>query len=270
MARFCTSRHRPPNRRGRRTRPPHRRHRGFTETAGADYRLGPREGPAARQPVLVLGHRPHAGGHPQGAGRRPRRGAGGDRPAGPRHPPGTGRRGRRRRRGGRARRRRHGERGRQRAGRHRHGPRRPAGRLHQRVRPHASGCRTSRSSPPAILLEALEAGSIRRVGLGSVNGRYYCFHVGMGYDAALVEQVEKRSGLKRWAGHPLFMWAGVTTWTTHYDHQAPALPGEVPRRRPGRRRLLRGVLQHQPVHLRRQQGRSTSPPRPTSTTAWPW
>ncbi|QXC60978.1 hypothetical protein KSP35_22130 [Aquihabitans sp. G128] len=73
----------------------------------------------------------------------------------------------------------------------------------------------------AVLLEAMEAGSIRRVGLGSVNGRYYCFHVGMGYDAALVEQVEKRSGLKRWAGHPLFAWAGITTWFTHYDHKHP-------------------------------------------------
>lgn len=73
----------------------------------------------------------------------------------------------------------------------------------------------------AILLEALEAGSIRRVGLGSVNGRYYCFHVGMGYDAALVEQVERRSGLKRWAGHPLFIWAGLSTWFKHYDTKNP-------------------------------------------------
>ncbi len=73
----------------------------------------------------------------------------------------------------------------------------------------------------AVLLEALEARSIQRIGLGSVNGRYFCFHVGMGYDAALVEQVEKRSGLKRWAGHPLFAWAGVTTWVKHYDHKHP-------------------------------------------------
>ena len=73
----------------------------------------------------------------------------------------------------------------------------------------------------ALLLEALEAGSIRRVGLGWVNGRYFCFHVGMGYDAALVEQVERRSGLKRWAGHPLFIWAGLTTYFTHFDTKHP-------------------------------------------------
>ena len=43
----------------------------------------------------------------------------------------------------------------------------------------------------------------------------------MGYDAALVEQVERRSGLKRWAGHPLFMYAGLTTFFRHYDRKQP-------------------------------------------------
>jgi len=73
----------------------------------------------------------------------------------------------------------------------------------------------------AVLLEALDKGSIQRVGLGSANGRFFCFHVGMGYDAALVEQVERWSGLKRWAGHPLFMYAGLTTWLRHYDRRHP-------------------------------------------------
>ncbi len=73
----------------------------------------------------------------------------------------------------------------------------------------------------AVLLEALEAGSIERVGLGSVNGRYFCFHVGAGFDAALVEQVEKRASLKRWAGHPLFAWAGLNAWMQHYDRSKP-------------------------------------------------
>lgn len=71
------------------------------------------------------------------------------------------------------------------------------------------------------LLEAMDAGSIERVGLGSANGRYFCFHVGIGYDAALVEQVERRSGLKRWAGHPLFIYAGLTTFFRHYDRSKP-------------------------------------------------
>ena len=73
----------------------------------------------------------------------------------------------------------------------------------------------------AVTLEALEAGSIRRVGLGVANGRYFCFHVGIGFDAALVEQVEKRAGLKRWAGHALFMYAGLDTLARRYDRRHP-------------------------------------------------
>ncbi len=71
------------------------------------------------------------------------------------------------------------------------------------------------------LLAALGRGSIRRVGLGSVNGRYFLFHVGMGFDAAVVEQVEKRSQLKRYAGHPLFVYSGFDTWIRHYDRSRP-------------------------------------------------
>jgi diacylglycerol kinase family enzyme len=71
------------------------------------------------------------------------------------------------------------------------------------------------------LLAALAAGSIHRVGLGSVNGRYFLFHVGMGFDAAVVEQVEKRSQLKRYAGHPLFVYSGFKTWFRHYDRTRP-------------------------------------------------
>ena len=71
------------------------------------------------------------------------------------------------------------------------------------------------------LLDALADGHIQRVGLGSVNGRYFLFHVGMGFDAAAVAQVERRSGLKRYAGHPLFVFAGFDTWIRHYDRSRP-------------------------------------------------
>ena len=74
-----------------------------------------------------------------------------------------------------------------------------------------------------ILLEALERRSITRIGLGSVNGRYFLFHAGLGFDAAVVAQVEKRSTLKRWAGHPLFAYAALTTWLRHYDRSQPRL-----------------------------------------------
>ncbi|HEX4978658.1 MAG TPA: diacylglycerol kinase family protein [Acidimicrobiales bacterium] len=71
------------------------------------------------------------------------------------------------------------------------------------------------------LLAALATRSIVQVGLGSVNGRYFLFHVGMGFDAAVVEQVEKRSGLKRYAGHPLFVYSAFATWFRHFDRSRP-------------------------------------------------
>ncbi|MCP3936814.1 MAG: hypothetical protein GY708_15745 [Actinomycetia bacterium] len=76
------------------------------------------------------------------------------------------------------------------------------------------------------VLEAIDRGSLRRVGLPSVNGRYFLFHAGLGFDAAVVEQVEKRSWLKRYAGHPLFIWAGFSTWVHHYDKSRPRMSFE--------------------------------------------
>ena len=73
----------------------------------------------------------------------------------------------------------------------------------------------------AAVLDALAERSIRRVGLGSVNGRYFLFHVGMGFDAAVVQQVERRSSLKRYASHPLFVYAAFDTALRHYDRSRP-------------------------------------------------
>ena len=78
------------------------------------------------------------------------------------------------------------------------------------------------------LLNALGRGSLRRVGLGSVNDRYFLFHVGVGFDAAVVAQVERRAALKRYAGHPLFVYAGFTTWLRHYDRGRPRLAVHTP------------------------------------------
>ena len=71
------------------------------------------------------------------------------------------------------------------------------------------------------LLSALEAGSTRRIGLGTVNGRYFLFHVGMGLDAEVVRLVERRGQLKRWAGHPLFAWCGLQAWVRTYERSRP-------------------------------------------------
>jgi diacylglycerol kinase family enzyme len=81
----------------------------------------------------------------------------------------------------------------------------------------------------ACLLQALERpDSIRSVDLGSVNGRFFLFHTGVGFDAAVVAQVEKRSALKRYAGHPLFIWAAITTWLRHYDRSRPRFAIHLP------------------------------------------
>ncbi len=67
------------------------------------------------------------------------------------------------------------------------------------------------------LLDALAARSIHRVGLGSVNGRYFLFHIGLGFDAAVIEQVERRPQVKRYMGHPLFVYSAFSTWFRHFD-----------------------------------------------------
>lgn len=73
------------------------------------------------------------------------------------------------------------------------------------------------------IVAAIAANSIESVGLGEVDGRYFLFHCGSGFDAAVVEQVERRSALKRYAGHPLFIWAGINTWLRHYDRTRPRM-----------------------------------------------
>ncbi|MGA0877914.1 MAG: diacylglycerol/lipid kinase family protein [Ilumatobacteraceae bacterium] len=69
---------------------------------------------------------------------------------------------------------------------------------------------------------------LRPIGLGRVNGRFFCFHTGVGYDAAVVRAVENRASLKRWAGHPLFIYAALSTWLVGYDRRHPHFTVTVP------------------------------------------
>jgi diacylglycerol kinase family enzyme len=71
------------------------------------------------------------------------------------------------------------------------------------------------------LVDALGKQRIEPIGLGSVNGRYFLFHVGLGFDAVVVQQVERRAGLKRYAGHLLFIYGAFSTWFRHYDRSRP-------------------------------------------------
>ena len=78
----------------------------------------------------------------------------------------------------------------------------------------------------AQLLATLARRSFRQLGLGSVNGRYFLFHVGAGFDAAVVAQVERRAALKRYVGHSLFVYAAFATWLRHYDRSRPRMAVE--------------------------------------------
>jgi diacylglycerol kinase family enzyme len=71
------------------------------------------------------------------------------------------------------------------------------------------------------LVAGIDAHDIEPIGLGRVNGRYFCFHTGVGYDAAVVNEVEKHASLKRWLGHPLFIYSSLRTLVSHYDRTQP-------------------------------------------------
>lgn len=73
------------------------------------------------------------------------------------------------------------------------------------------------------LSASLHPSAIRPVSLGVVNGRYFLFHVGFGFDAAVVAQVERWGGLKRHAGPLVFLWAAAGTWLRRYDRSRPRL-----------------------------------------------
>lgn len=71
--------------------------------------------------------------------------------------------------------------------------------------------------------EAISEGRIHRRGTGTVNGRHFLFHTGVGFDAAVVGQVERRAQWKRWGGHVWFVAAAVDTFFRHFDRSGPAM-----------------------------------------------
>jgi diacylglycerol kinase family enzyme len=78
------------------------------------------------------------------------------------------------------------------------------------------------------LLLALDRGSIRRVGIGAANGRHFLFHLGAGFDAAVVARIEHRPRVKRYAAHPAFALATVRTLRRGFDRENPILRVRLP------------------------------------------
>lgn len=74
----------------------------------------------------------------------------------------------------------------------------------------------------------------RRIGLGLVNDRYFLFNLGMGFDAAVVREVEKRPQLKRSIGQAAFVLRRLRHLVRQLRAQ-PAPPDRARRRRDGAR-----------------------------------
>ncbi len=88
--------------------------------------------------------------------------------------------------------------------------------------------KTTRAAPQ--LAEALtRTDTMRTFGLGTVNGtRHFLFHLGVGYDAEVVAQVERRSSLKRKIGQAIFVYSSFSTYFKHYDHRRPSFALDFP------------------------------------------
>jgi diacylglycerol kinase family enzyme len=74
------------------------------------------------------------------------------------------------------------------------------------------------------LVDSVQRGTMRRIGLGAATAtgsaaRHFLFHLGVGFDAAIIRRMEARSYLKRHFAHPAFAVASVDTWLRHYDRR---------------------------------------------------
>ena len=77
------------------------------------------------------------------------------------------------------------------------------------------------------LLEGLRTGSRRAVSLGMVDDRWFTFATGMGFDAAIVEGVERQRRRGKRSTHTLYARVGVREYF-HTDRRHPRLHVELP------------------------------------------
>ncbi len=63
----------------------------------------------------------------------------------------------------------------------------------------------------------------RRIPLGRAAGRHFTFACGMGFDGAIVRDVERRQLLKKGLGHPFFVWSGVRIFFAGVDRRHPPI-----------------------------------------------
>ncbi|MGH2724519.1 MAG: diacylglycerol/lipid kinase family protein [Actinomycetota bacterium] len=63
----------------------------------------------------------------------------------------------------------------------------------------------------------------RKVPLGRADDRYFAFTCGMGFDGAIVREVERRQGRKRAVGQGYYVWSGLRLFFGGVDRSAPHL-----------------------------------------------
>jgi len=78
-----------------------------------------------------------------------------------------------------------------------------------------------------VLLDGLRAGSRRTISLGIVDGRYFAFAAGIGFDAAIVERVERQRRRGKRSTHALYARQGVREFF-HTNRRTPRLHVELP------------------------------------------
>ncbi|GAB3297566.1 diacylglycerol kinase family lipid kinase [Epidermidibacterium keratini] len=78
------------------------------------------------------------------------------------------------------------------------------------------------------LLEALRAGRVRRIGLGQVEGRWFVFSAGLGFDAQVVRDVELRRGDGRKATPYLYASTAIRGYLGRRKAALPPMTIELP------------------------------------------
>jgi diacylglycerol kinase family enzyme len=75
------------------------------------------------------------------------------------------------------------------------------------------------------VVDALARDARRRIGVGvaaapGAQPRHFLFHLGIGFDAAIIRRMEQHSAVKRYFAHPAFAATTLSTWFRHYDRSS--------------------------------------------------
>lgn len=79
------------------------------------------------------------------------------------------------------------------------------------------------SQATGLLLDSIDSKRIRRIGLGRAGERFFTFTAGIGFDAAIVREVESRSMLKRTIGPSVYVAAAFGLARRGFDRMQPTV-----------------------------------------------